>query len=65
MRDSVLLLHYPDKYVTSSVLRKAGLHRNGTIFQKSVQLLAYATTLTIIGCEILLLPLFVIERDLQ
>ena len=24
-----------------SVLRKAGVHRNGTIFQKSVQLLAY------------------------
>ena len=28
-------------FVMESFLRKAGVHRNGTIFQKSVQLLAY------------------------
>ena len=29
-------------FVIESVLRKAEVHRDGTIFQKSVQLLAYA-----------------------
>ena len=33
-----------------SVPRKAGVHRNGTIIQKSVQLLAYADNIDIIGC---------------
>ena len=29
-------------FMMESVLRKAGVHRNGTIFQKTVQLLVYA-----------------------
>ena len=32
-----------------SVLRTASVHRNDTIFQKSVQLLAYADNIDIIG----------------
>ena len=32
-----------------SVLRNAGVHHNGTIFQKRVQLLAYADNIDIIG----------------
>ena len=31
-----------------SVLRKAGVHRSGTIFQKSIQLLAYVHDIDII-----------------
>ena len=32
-----------------SVLRKADVHRNGTIFYKSVQILAYANDIDVIG----------------
>ena len=35
--------------LTESVLRKAGVYRNCTIFYKSVQLLAYADDIDIIG----------------
>ena len=38
-------------FVMESVLRKARVHRNGIIFQKSVQLLAYADNIDIIGCS--------------
>ena len=45
-----------------SVLRKAGVHCNATIFEKSVQLLVYADDIDIIGLpsEMQLLP---IERE--
>ena len=36
-------------FLLESVLRKAGVHRNGTIFYKSVQLLAYLDDIGIIG----------------
>ena len=36
-------------FVTESVLRKTGMHRFGTILQKSVQLLTYAVDVDIIG----------------
>ena len=35
--------------VMESVLWKAGVHRSGTIFQRSVQLLAYANDIEFIG----------------
>ena len=37
-------------FVMESALRKTGEHRSGSIFQKSVQLLAYADDIDIIGC---------------
>ena len=36
-------------FVMESVLRKTGVHRNGTIFQKNVHLLEYADDSDIIG----------------
>ena len=36
-------------FVMESILTKGGVHRNGTIFQKSVQLLANADKIDIIG----------------
>ena len=39
----------PLNFDKESVLRKAGVHRNGVIFQKSVQLLVYAGDIKIIG----------------
>ena len=37
------------KFLLETVLRKAGVHRNGTIFYKSVQYFAYADDIDSIG----------------
>ena len=48
-RQGDLLLCELFNFLMESVLREAGVHRNGTIFYKSVQLNAYADDIDIIG----------------
>ena len=48
-RQGVPLSYDVLNFLLESVLRKAELHRNGTIFYKSVQLLAYADDIDITG----------------
>ena len=47
--DDYVRLH-EGSFLMESALRKAGVHHNGTIFQKSVKLLAYIDDIHIIGC---------------
>ena len=48
-RQSDSILCYLFNFVIESVLQKAGVHRNGINFQKSVRLLTYTDDIYIIG----------------